>query len=132
MVAVDGDISSQRSARMCQLLLSMLVQSFLEQINRPQALAKVPTHSGRPPKVSCHFSPKEFTEMKIPLAHLRGGGAHAVGNGTTEQGVLGAVRQDVALVEGGEAMLSHDLVAKTETDTDRYRDGDRDALHIPT
>ena len=34
--------------------------------------------------------------------------------------------------EGGEAMLSHDLVAETETDTDRYRDGDRDALHIPT
>ena len=98
MVAVDGDISSQRSARMCQLLLSMLVQSFLEQINRPQALAKVPTHSGRPPKVSCHFSPKEFTEMKIPLAHLR---AHAVGNGTTEQGVLGAARQDVALVDMG-------------------------------
>ena len=34
--------------------------------------------------------------------------------------------------EGGEAMLSHDLVADTETETDRYRDGDRDALHIPT
>ena len=69
--------------------------------------------------------------MKIPLARLRGGGAHAVGNGTTEQGVLGAVRQDVALVEGGEAMLSHDLVTETETDTETETETPYTYTHRP-